>query len=212
VAPPLVQQGHVAAWVGVGAPGEGPHGSDEWLQVGLNRLAGNASELYYELAQPWGIRYAALETNVPVGRRYRVEVLEMAGRRSVWQVWVNGRPASRPIWLPASHGALTPMAIAENWDGGAAVCNRYAYAFARVAVAGNPGGSWRPLRVHDARVMADPGYRVVPMTRGGFLAVSSTSPISGAHVPRDRTVEAKPSRDGPAAPPHRYRAGADGRP
>ena len=26
---------HVAGWVGVGGPGLGPHGEDEWLQVGL---------------------------------------------------------------------------------------------------------------------------------------------------------------------------------
>ena len=31
-----VLSGHVAGWVGVGGPGEGPGGSDEWLQIGLS--------------------------------------------------------------------------------------------------------------------------------------------------------------------------------
>src|SRR5690242_18766525 len=30
-----VLNGHVAGWVGVGGPGEGPGGSNEWLQIGL---------------------------------------------------------------------------------------------------------------------------------------------------------------------------------
>src|SRR5436190_19675677 len=36
LAPPVVESGHVAGWVGIGGPGEGPGGTDEWLQVGLN--------------------------------------------------------------------------------------------------------------------------------------------------------------------------------
>jgi hypothetical protein len=44
---------HVAGWVGVGGPGLGPHGADEWLQVGLATFGDtNEGRLYYELAQP----------------------------------------------------------------------------------------------------------------------------------------------------------------
>src|SRR5262245_60319708 len=61
VARPLVERGHVAAWVGVGAPGQGPGGADEWLQIGLNMIAGNAAKLYYEVASPaTGLRYFEL--------------------------------------------------------------------------------------------------------------------------------------------------------
>src|SRR5262245_20498504 len=126
---PLVQRGHVAGWVGVGAPGEGPNGSDEWLQAGLNTIAGKPGKLHSGSAQPWGIKYVELASNVPAGRSYRIAVLEMARHANVWRVWVNGTAASRPIWLPQSHGRLTPMAIAESWDGGAPACNRYAYRF-----------------------------------------------------------------------------------
>ena len=50
---PRVSSGHVAGWVGVGGPGLGPNGEDEWLQVGLASFAGSTEgHLYYELAQP----------------------------------------------------------------------------------------------------------------------------------------------------------------
>ena len=138
LADPLVERGHVAAWVGVGAPGEGPHGTNEWLQIGLNRIAGRDARLYYEIVQPWGTRYVELGRNISAGRRIQVSVLEMARRRNVWRVWVDARPASKPIYLPASHHTLTPMAMAENWDGGKPTCNRYKYRFRRVALAGSP--------------------------------------------------------------------------
>src|SRR5437588_19270 len=36
----VVANGHVAAWIGVGGPGLGPGGSDEWLQGGIAHDAG----------------------------------------------------------------------------------------------------------------------------------------------------------------------------
>jgi hypothetical protein len=172
-----VQQGHVAGWVGVGSPNEGPGGTREWLQIGLDRIAGNAPKLYYEIATAAGIRYVELKTQVPAGRRFALAVLEMAHRPSVWRIWLDSRPVSSPIWLPASHGALTPMAIAENFDGGTPACNRYAYRFSHVAVAGAPGGSWTPFRERDAHVLQDAGYRVVPAADEGFVAVTNPAPI-----------------------------------
>ena len=100
LAEPLVQRGHVAAWVGVGAPGEGPNGTNEWLQVGLNRIAGRPAKLYYEVAGSSGISYVELDSNVLPGRRYRVAVLEMARRPDVWRIWVDGRPANGPSTSP----------------------------------------------------------------------------------------------------------------
>lgn len=178
VVAPVVEGGHVAAWIGVGAPGEGPNGSDEWLQVGQNMVVGATSKLYYEIAQPWGIRYVELEQQVEPGVPARVAVLEMAGRRSVWRVWLNGRPVSEPIWLPDSHGRLTPMAMAENWAGDASVCNRYAYSFHGARLATTPGGSWVRFRMRNADVLQDPGFRIVPAATGGFVAATDARPVS----------------------------------
>ncbi len=181
VADPDVEAGHVAAWVGIGARGEGPGGADEWLQVGLNRIAGNDAKLYYEVMTPSaGVRYVELDPAVGTGRVYRVAVLEVAGRRDVWRVWVDGRPVSDPIYLPGSHRALTPMAIAENWDGGKPTCNRYMYRFGGVALAGSPGGSWERFRTAQGQVMQDAGYRIVPAESGGFVAVTAPPPL---HAP-----------------------------
>lgn len=170
LATPVVEHGHVAAWVGVGGPGEGPGGSDEWIQAGLNSVPGSGNKLYYEIAEPGApIRYGEIDANVPTGARRSVAVLETASRHDYWRVWVDGRPVTDPIYLPSSHGTLTPMATAESWDGGSPSCNRYSYRFGNVVLAGRAGGSWSLLRT--AYVMQDPGYRVVRYQRA-FLATA----------------------------------------
>jgi hypothetical protein len=178
VAQPTVERGHVAAWVGVGAPDEGPEAAGEWIQVGLNSEPGTASKLYYEVTRGGQDPvYVELDSDVAPGATHRVAVLEAAGRPNSWRVWIDGKPASRSIFLPASHRRLTPMAIAESWDGGAPACNRYAYRFGRVSLAAAPGGSWQ--RLVDADVRQDPGYRVVRSTDAGFLALTN-APVAGA--------------------------------
>ena len=37
---PEVAAGHVAGWVGLGGPGQGPNGSDMWIQVGIASMHG----------------------------------------------------------------------------------------------------------------------------------------------------------------------------
>ena len=140
--------GHVAGWVGVGGPGLGPHGSDEWLQVGFSgfpELPG--SDLYYELALPNSPpAYHRISSDLPIGKSARFAVLEMRNRQNWWRVWVNGSPASRPIHMPGSHGRWAPIATAESWDGGTAgVCNGFLYRFDRVSIARFPGGGWQEL-------------------------------------------------------------------
>src|SRR3954469_16170798 len=77
LAAPSVESGHVAGWVGVGGPGQGPGGSDEWIQVGLNSLPGAPNKLYYEVMRPGiGQTYAEVATDVPNGRSFRLAVLE----------------------------------------------------------------------------------------------------------------------------------------
>src|SRR5215217_7145627 len=49
---PQVENGHVAAWVGVGGPGQGAGGSDAWIQVGLSAFHGTDGKLYFETNRP----------------------------------------------------------------------------------------------------------------------------------------------------------------
>jgi hypothetical protein len=167
---PLVQQGHVAAWVGVGGPNEAPDGTAEWLQVGLNSGRGSANHLYYEYVRPGiPVTYVELAANVPTGQPVRVAVLKCAVGHDLWRVWVNGRPASDPISLPASNGRLTPVATAENWDGGAlSALNRFSYSFDGVRVASAAGGVWRPFA--GGRLRQDDGIRLVSGAAGSFVA------------------------------------------
>jgi hypothetical protein len=143
-----VQSGHVAGWVGVGGPGQGPQGTDEWIQVGFSAFPSwNGNDLYYEVARPGAApRYSLIRSAVSSGTRVRVSVLEMRGRRDWWRVWVNGSPASKPIHLPASHRRWRPVVTAESWDAGGAGCNAFAYRFGTIRVAMNPGGAWVPMR------------------------------------------------------------------
>jgi hypothetical protein len=193
LAQPAVESGHVAGWVGVGAPGQGPNGSDEWIQVGLNSLPGTGNTLYYEVMRPGGgLSYAEVATNVSNRRPIRVAVLETASQRNAWRIWVDGRPVTPPIWLAGSHRALTPMAMAESWDGGKPACNRYNYRFARVSVAAAPGGSWQAAS--DAAVLQDPGYRVVRRAPASFDA-SATRPLPAVPNPNANTHARAPAAE-----------------
>jgi hypothetical protein len=143
-----ISSGHVAGWVGVGGPGEGPGGTDEWIQVGYNAIGGiGGPNLYYEVTRAGGTpTYHQIAANLQVGRGERVAVLEVGGRPNFWRVWVNGSPVTQPIDLPGSHGRWSPIATAESWDGGSGgACNAFLYRFHGVKIARVPGGGWTPL-------------------------------------------------------------------
>ena len=174
-----VAEGHVAAWVGVGGPGKGPDGADEWLQVGIASFSGSPRNLYYEVTRPGGSPvFNLVESNVPQGALRRVAVLEMNKRPGTWRVWVDGRPVSEPIDLPGSSKRWQPIATAEAWDGGSGVCNSFAFRFERVEVAAGLGGSWK--RFVGAFRFQDAGYRISP--------VDSRPPTSGAQSRRAQAV------------------------
>jgi hypothetical protein len=169
---PLVSDGHVAAWVGVGGPGLGPHGTDEWIQVGVNAMPTLPNTLYYEVARPGqAIEYGELAGNALAGSRHRIAVLEIPRHRDWWDVWVDGQVSAGPFYLPQSDGAWAPLATAESWGGGAG-CNRFSYRFDRVSLAAYPGGGWQPMR--RAIAFADAGYRVIRRARASFTAVART--------------------------------------
>ena len=171
---PAVTDGHVGGWIGVGGVNSGPGGVAEWLQTGYAAFASDdTSEIYYEVTLPGQEpRYTQLASGIGAGVTHRFAVLEMAGRPSWWQVWLDGKPASPPIHLPGSHGTWYPQAVAENWNGGTGACNSYSYRFADVMLATQEGGVWRPLQ--SGYTYQDPGYRVVSISTSprSFLASS----------------------------------------
>jgi hypothetical protein len=166
---PSVPSGHVAGWVGVGGPGLGPNGEDEWLQVGLASFAGSTEgHLYYELAQPGQEpQYTELASGIEPGERQRVALLELPFAHDSWVV-VSGAGVAGPFYLPRSHGAWEPIATAESYSDGAA-CNRYAYRFGGVQLA-RPNGSWHNLR-HGLKLQ-DPG---LSLRRHGASAFSAST-------------------------------------
>ena len=139
IGPFAVPNGHVAGWVGVGGPGEGPNGTDEWLQIGLAGFPGFYTDVYYEVARPGRYPvYHEVVANPLANHPYRVAVLE--NRPNWWRVWLDGKPVSPSIYLPKSHDRFMPIATAESWDGGTGACNDFLYSFQRVKVAHRPGG------------------------------------------------------------------------
>lgn len=185
---PFVEYGHVAGWIGVGGPRQGPGGTDEWLQVGYSAFPGSfTSNVYFEVARPGSApQYTEVASAVPVGVTMRMAVLEMAHRHNWWRVWLNGSPVSRPIYLPGSHGAWRPMATAESWGGGQLACNAYRYAFQRVSVAHAAGGGWHPLTASYSFHSHD--YAVIRRTRASFIATANPDAMNQARAAASASV------------------------
>jgi hypothetical protein len=179
LSPPTVEHGHVAAWIGVGGIGLGPHHVTEWLQVGLSATEGaTSSNLYYEVARPDdSARFTAVIPSVAVGESHGVAVLEMYGRHSWWQVWVDGRAVTDPIYLPGSHGSWEPQALGESWNAGSRACNEYAYRFDKLYYANHAGGSWRKFR--KGVRYDDPGY--IPTRERGNRFLAAATPLASLH-------------------------------
>jgi hypothetical protein len=160
---------HVAGWVGVGGPGLGPHGTDEWLQVGLATFGDtNEGRLYYELALPGKApEYVELATGIVPGVKVRVAVMELQFARDAWIV-VSAVGIAGPFYLPHSHRAWAPVATAESYAE-SKQCNRYAYRFGGLQLA-RDDGTWRTMR--RAETLQDPGWR---LRRHGAAAFSATA-------------------------------------
>jgi hypothetical protein len=143
---PFVEAGHVAGWVGVGGPGQGPNGNDEWIQAGIGAVPGAEPFLYAEVARDGRApEFVPLDDEVGVGRRHRIAILETSARPGWWRVWVDGRAATDRIELAGSSGRWAPIATAESWNAGTAACNAFAFRFERVSISYGGGGSWRPF-------------------------------------------------------------------
>jgi hypothetical protein len=173
-----VAAGHVAGWVGLGGPGQGPNGADEWLQVGLATVADSSTFLYAETTRPGAEpEFQMLEQNVPVGATRRVAVLEMAGRPNWWRVWVGRNPVTKPVFLRGSSLRFSPIATAENWDGGQAVCNQFSFRFERVSVSHGLGGSWHAFQ--PGYEFRDSGYSVRTLARASSGGERLARNVSG---------------------------------
>jgi hypothetical protein len=184
---PSVADGHVAGWVGVGGPGDGPNGTDEWIQVGFSGFVGSPdSNLYYEVTRAGSSpQYIQVQTNLPPGTSMRVAVLEVRRRPNSWRVWVDGQPVSKPIYLPQSDGAWPAIATAESWLSTAgSACNGFGYRFDDIRIAQQAGGGWQnltdPLRIRTGV------NRLLSATGASFEAISGQllHPVQLAQPPQ----------------------------
>ena len=157
---PRVDSGHAAAWVGVGGPGAGPDGENEWIQVGLAAYQGSSLRLYYEVMRGTRRDYVEVDSNVAAGEGHRVAVTEVGGSPGWWRATVDGRSVTDPVYLAGSHRAWRPVVTAENWR---ADCepNAFRFRFRRVEVR---GGRWS--RMLQPFVLEDGSFRLLKWSRG----------------------------------------------
>jgi hypothetical protein len=174
-APANVAAGHVAGWIGVGGPGQGANGQTMWLQVGVASIPDTPTMVYAEITRPGREpQFVQLLQNVRVGESHKVAVLEIAGRPNWWRVWLDGKTATDPILLEGSSNRWRPIATGESWNGGESVCNRFAFRFDGVAVAGSPGGAWHPFA--PGYLFQDHGFGVKQLSPSGARALSGGTP------------------------------------
>ena len=170
---PGVRDGHIAGWVGVGGYGIGPHGTDEWIQIGIIAFPGRAASIYYEVTRPGHqpVRRTVRE-RVGVGERHRFAVLELARRPNWWRVWLDGRPASAPVLLPGSHARLTAQMMGESYAGlSEGACNRYSFVFQRLSVAETRASLSSGLTRFE--LFEDPNYLLERRSATSFAARST---------------------------------------
>ena len=168
VGQPQVAWGHIGGWIGVGGPGQGPNGTDAWVQVGLSSFADDkGSRIYYEITVPRAKpRYVEVDTNVVPGESHRLAIRELPTARGWWRVLVDDRQVSVAVRMPGSHGHWKAQAFGESWNGGQSVCNVFDYTFAGVQVA--TAGSWLPLM--GAQLVQDPAYRISRLPHAAYRA------------------------------------------
>jgi hypothetical protein len=140
-----VPAGHVAAWVGVGGPGLGAGGLDEWIQAGVVVFdRGSTGRVFFEIARGVRVRLGFAQ-EVGVGARLRFQVLEDLSRPGWWQAWVDGVPVGPPVFLPGSHGAWRAQVMAEDWISSAGGCNSFSFGFGGLNVRASGSSLQEPL-------------------------------------------------------------------
>jgi len=174
-APAKVAAGHVAGWIGVGGPGQGADGQTMWLQVGIASIPDTPTMVYAEITRPGrDPQFIPLLENVRVGESHKVAVLEIAGKRNWWRVWLDGKTVTDPILLEGSSNRWRPIATGESWNGGESVCNRFAFRFDGVAIASSPGGGWYAFT--PGYLFQDRGFGVRQLSPTGARTLSGGNP------------------------------------
>lgn len=170
---PKVRDGHVAGWIGIGGPGLGPSGVDQWLQAGYSAWPPDTMQMYYEITLPGQApAYHMLKQQATAGEMHTVALLE-SNRQGSWRVWLDGRPASPAYYLKGSHGKYMPQGIGENWTTSTS-CNTYDWRFNNVRVELRRRWRWTVGR-KPAYTWEDRGYKVTLIPPDSFETKSTNT-------------------------------------
>ena len=169
---PGVKEGHVAAWMGVGGPGQGPNDTTEWIQAGYASMKGGWSQIYYEVTTPdAATRYHTVKAALSPSEQHELAVVET--KRDTWTVLLDGQPVSPPTLLKGSHGRFPPQVLGETWNAGSGQCNHYGYGFSKIRIAKKLGGSWAVPTA--GYVFRDSHNKAVKTSNDSFTARSTSA-------------------------------------
>ena len=174
-----------------------------WLQVGVASIPDTPTMLYAEITRGGrDPQFLQLLQNVRVGESHKVAVLEIAGKPNWWRVWLDGKPATDPILLEGSTNRWRPIATGESWNGGKSVCNRFAFRFDGVAVAGSAGGAWHTFA--PGYLFQDRGFGVKQLSPSGRACAVRRQPdavrLRGVLASRHCNPDVRLKPDIPAHP------------
>jgi hypothetical protein len=146
---PQVASGHVAAWVGVGGPGGGTGGIDDWLQAVVNGFEDGRMTVYIELRRGAYYYYRRVFTPLRLGLAHRFALRQTTpGRwRGLRDRQTVGRHRLDPQRWPGQE-------TTESWKVRGGSCNRFRYRLTTIRVLHDE--RWRALasllRFSDAGV------------------------------------------------------------
>jgi hypothetical protein len=167
LAAPEVVDGYATAWVGVGGT--------QRIRVGLRSSAtSKRSRLFYEVRRTGSPKLVLLDGWVEPGQRVAVKVRRVRHHPGFWQVYVNQRALSKPLFF-RHRNRLRPGAAVESWNGGPSNCNHFAFGFGSVETQKRSKSRWKAM--HGPRIVEDPGYEVIPRSSTAFVAKTSDGAI-----------------------------------
>lgn len=179
-----VEDGHVAGWIGIYDPnaniqsGRPDIDNGEWLQVGIEKTAGLATQLYYEVNVPaLAVPEVGMLGAVAVGRPYRLKIEELNDRSKLWEVSVNGKRAGPLFNLPDSQrlNDFSAQVMSENDGGQSLACNYYRFKFSDIRAKGPGYERWH---IPQESTLATGKFGLVQFKNSSFTATSKIRPSS----------------------------------
>ncbi len=172
-ASPDVSDGHVAGWIGFGAEGLGPGGTNEWLQAGIERTAGQpVSQLYYEIALPHHAPVHTFLGQAALDSPETFQFTRLSVKPEEWVLSVNGRRRGPVFKMTAGHQPWRVDFMGESWRHYTVGCNSFEYKYKNMTVRQTMSGGWHAPAQAETYTRGGQDYSVEDLTETSFIATN----------------------------------------